>query len=55
MTVVARRIEPVTLEGRRVRLEPLALDHVAGLAEVALDPAIWQWTIARPTTVIGRW
>ena len=51
MTVVARRIEPVTLEGRRVRLEPLALDHVPRLAEVALDPAIWQWTIARPTTV----
>ena len=51
MTVAARRIEPVTLEGRLVRLEPLSLDHVAGLAEVALDPAIWQWTIARPTTV----
>jgi N-acetyltransferase len=43
-----RRVEPVILEGRRVRLEPLALDHVPGLAEVALDPAIWQWTIARP-------
>ena len=43
-----RRVEPVVLEGRRVRLEPLTLDHVAGLAEVALDPAIWQWTIARP-------
>ena len=51
MTVAARHIEPVTLEGRLVRLEPLSLDHVAGLAEVALDPAIWQWTIARPTTV----
>jgi RimJ/RimL family protein N-acetyltransferase len=45
-----RRVEPVILEGRRVRLEPLSLDHVAGLAEVALDPAIWQWTIARPTS-----
>jgi RimJ/RimL family protein N-acetyltransferase len=43
-----RRFEPVVLEGRRVRLEPLTLDHVPGLAEVALDPAIWQWTIARP-------
>jgi len=45
-----RRVEPVVLEGRRVRLEPLTLDHVADLAEVALDPAIWQWTLARPTS-----
>jgi RimJ/RimL family protein N-acetyltransferase len=44
------RLEPVTLTGRLVRLEPLSLDHVPRLAEVALDPAIWQWTIARPTT-----
>jgi RimJ/RimL family protein N-acetyltransferase len=43
-------IEPVTLVGRLVRLEPLSLDHVAGLAEVGLDPAIWQWTLARPTS-----
>jgi RimJ/RimL family protein N-acetyltransferase len=45
-----RRVEPVVLEGSRVRLEPLTLDHVPGLAEVALDPAIWQWTIARPSS-----
>ena len=45
----SRRVEPVVLEGRKVRLEPLALEHVPRLAEVALDPAIWQWTIARPT------
>ncbi|HEU4572180.1 MAG TPA: GNAT family N-acetyltransferase [Candidatus Limnocylindrales bacterium] len=43
-------VAPVTLQGRIVRLEPLELEHVAGLAEVALDPAIWRWTIARPTT-----
>ncbi len=46
----AARLEPVTLEGRIVRLEPLTLDHVPGLAEVALDPDIWRWTIARPQT-----
>jgi RimJ/RimL family protein N-acetyltransferase len=50
MTGGTLRFEPVTLEGRRVRLEPLTLDHVPGLAEVALDPAIWRWTIVRPTT-----
>ena len=49
-TASAPRLEPVTLEGSIVRLEPLSLDHVPALAEVALDPAIWRWTIARPTT-----
>ena len=43
-------VEPVTLVGRIVRLEPLSHDHVPGLAEVGLDPAIWRWTIVRPTT-----
>jgi N-acetyltransferase len=51
--MTATRIEPVTLEGRRVRLEPLRLDHVARLAEVAFDPRIWQWTLARPTDEAG--
>jgi RimJ/RimL family protein N-acetyltransferase len=41
-------IEPVTLVGRLVRLEPLALDHIPALAEVALDPELWRWTLARP-------
>jgi RimJ/RimL family protein N-acetyltransferase len=50
---VSQRVEPVILEGRKVRLEPLALEHVPRLAEVALDPAIWQWTIARPTDEAG--
>jgi len=50
MNLAAGRVHPVTLEGRLVRLEPLSLEHVPGLADVGLDPAIWQWTIARPTT-----
>jgi RimJ/RimL family protein N-acetyltransferase len=48
-----RWVEPVTLEGRIVRLEPLSLAHLPGLAEVAFDPAIWRWTVARPTDVAG--
>jgi N-acetyltransferase len=48
MTVVPDRVEPVSLEGRIVRLEPLALEHVSRLADVGLDPAIWRWTSARP-------
>lgn len=39
----ARVIEPVVLEGRHVRLEPLTLDHVPDLLEVGLDPELWRW------------
>jgi RimJ/RimL family protein N-acetyltransferase len=49
-TASAPRLEPVTLDGSLVRLEPLSLAHVPALAEVALDARIWRWTIARPTT-----
>src|SRR3954452_5777811 len=49
MAVAPDRIAPVTVQGRIVRLEPLELEHVAGLAEVGLEPALWQWTLARPT------
>jgi RimJ/RimL family protein N-acetyltransferase len=34
---------PVLLEGRHVRLEPLAKAHLAGLAQVGLDGELWQW------------
>ena len=37
------KIEPVTLQGRVVRLEPLALAHVPGLARIGLDPELWRW------------
>ena len=46
-------VAPVTLEGSIVRLEPLSLEHLDGLAEVAFDPTIWQWTLARPTDIDG--
>ncbi len=39
----ARVVEPVVLEGRHVRLEPLARDHVPDLLEVGLDPELWRW------------
>jgi N-acetyltransferase len=50
MSTPPQRVEPVVLEGRIVRLEPLSLDHVPALAEVGLDPAVWRWTISRPTS-----
>lgn len=37
------------LEGRHVRLEPLAWSHLPGLVEVGLDPELWRWT----TSVVG--
>jgi len=37
-------VAPVTLEGRVVRLEPLAESHYSGLCEVGLDPELWTWT-----------
>lgn len=37
-------LEPVTLEGATVRLEPLRIDHLEGLLPVASDPEIWRWT-----------
>jgi N-acetyltransferase len=43
------RVQPVTLRGAGVRLEPLALDHVDGLVRVGLDPELWRW-IPTPVT-----
>jgi RimJ/RimL family protein N-acetyltransferase len=37
-------LEPVTLEGRFVRLEPLSLEHHASLSEVGLDEELWRWS-----------
>jgi RimJ/RimL family protein N-acetyltransferase len=36
-------VEPVTLEGDHVRLEPMTLEHLPGLVEIGLEPAIWTW------------
>lgn len=43
-------VQPVTLEGRVVRLEPLSLAHLDDLAGVAFEGNLWRWTVARPTT-----
>jgi RimJ/RimL family protein N-acetyltransferase len=39
-------VQPVVLEGERVRLEPMAREHLEGLADVGLEPELWQWTIS---------
>jgi RimJ/RimL family protein N-acetyltransferase len=39
------KIEPFVLEGKYVRLEPLALRHVDGLvAASAVEPSLYQWS-----------
>lgn len=35
-------VQPITLQGRGVRLEPLALEHEAGLAAAAADGELWR-------------
>ena len=43
-------ILPVTLEGRHVRLEPLAQTHHAALCAVGLDAELWELIPYRVTT-----
>ena len=37
------KFEPVVLEGKHVRLEPLSRTHHAGLCEVGLAAELWRW------------
>jgi RimJ/RimL family protein N-acetyltransferase len=50
-------VEPVVLEGDRIRMEPLRADHLADLSLVAFDPPLWRWTIMGPQDEAGlrRW
>lgn len=43
-------LDPVTLEGSHVRLEPLSESHHAGLCEVGLDPELWRLIPTRVST-----
>jgi RimJ/RimL family protein N-acetyltransferase len=48
-----RWVQPVTLQGRTVRLEPLSLDHLDDLARVAFEGDLWRWTVIQPTDKAG--
>jgi RimJ/RimL family protein N-acetyltransferase len=50
-------VEPITLEGRWVRLEPLTQHHAARLAEAARNEEIWRYMPAKLTTIeqIKHW
>lgn len=43
-------IRPVTLEGERVRLEPMREDHLDALTEAGAFDELWKWTHAKATT-----
>lgn len=46
---------PVTLEGHNVRLEPMSLDHVDGLARATADGKLWElWFTSVPGTGPGE-
>jgi len=49
--VAPLQIQPVTLRGRHIRLEPLTLNHHDGLCEIGLDAELWRWI---PTPVRSR-
>lgn len=43
--------EPPTLEGRRVRLEPLRAEHEEALWAASRDPQTWRWlSVVQPQT-----
>jgi RimJ/RimL family protein N-acetyltransferase len=46
-------VEPVTLSGRTVRLEPLTLEHVPALSSVGVEPELWRW-IPTPVTTAAE-
>ncbi len=43
-------VVPVVLEGRHIRLEPLAPGHHPALCAVGLDGELWRWTTAQVAT-----
>jgi len=44
------KIEPVVLDGERVRLEPMRRNHLDALTEAGRYEELWQWTRATATT-----
>ncbi len=46
MNMAPLEIRPVTLEGKHVRLEPLALSHLDAFCTFGLDEDLWRWSPA---------
>jgi RimJ/RimL family protein N-acetyltransferase len=43
-------VEPVTLQGQYIRLEPLKMEHFDSLWSVGQDPELWKWTAYKINT-----
>lgn len=41
------KVEPITLDGQNVRLEPLSMAHLDELCAVGLDDELWLWTLSQ--------
>lgn len=47
------KIEPVTLQGNLVRLEPLSLKHASELYEASRDPGLWTYKpVSQPGSLV---
>ena len=40
-------VQPVTLHGRHVRLEPLTRHHLDALVDIGLEEDLWRWTVSQ--------
>ena len=45
--------KPVTLEGKRIRLEPMRADHLDDLAKAGGFEELWRWTTNKADTPEG--
>lgn len=43
-------MEPLTLQGKHVRLEPLLPSHLDALVAVGLEEDLWRWTVSQIRT-----
>lgn len=48
LCIAAMIVEPVTLEGAHIRLEPLSYAHHSSLCAVGFDDTIWRWNPRAP-------
>jgi RimJ/RimL family protein N-acetyltransferase len=48
------KVEPVVLNGKFVRLEPLSQEHVPGLSAAGMDPSIWRYMLYGELTSVQK-